>query len=88
MNYTNLNQTRQEIEYAIYRASRSSNPRPAVIREIKSPIRVIFDPLKVRRYTTYKEMWEAISRLQQRVDYLEERIIRHTNTLDDIAHKW
>ena len=86
MKYTN--HERQEIEYAIYKASHSSNPKPAVIREIRNPIKVIFDPLKIRRYTTYKELWKAISRLEQRLDYLEERLTRHTNTLDDIAHKW
>jgi hypothetical protein len=88
MNYTNLNQTRQEIEHAIYRASYKAQPSRVTIREIPNPIRVIFDPLKVRRYTTYKEMWEAISRLEQRLDYLEERLSMHTRTLDDIAHKW
>ena len=78
----------QEISYAIYKAGHSSQPKPAVIRIIRNPDRVIFDPLKVRRYTSYKEMWKAISRLEQRLDYLEKRLGMYAGTLDDIAHKW
>ena len=51
MNYTNMNQARQEIQYAIYRASYKSQPRTATIREIPNKTKRLHNLVRINTQT-------------------------------------